>query len=333
MTEKSPDSETGYLDGVKPAGEGETNNPASPGRDEDASPKSMLEAVQAAVETKTEEGESSAPKEGQAGEAEVKPEMKAGEEPADKGETEDRDDQLPFHKHKRWQEVTRELKELRPLKVKAEAFDQLQQAMQQAGVTPAEADEAIELWRLMKTDPAGALKTLKPYVAKLESFTGESLPDDLKQAVDEGRIDEALAKQVAKDRGALNQTKAVQQQTQRATVEQTVGEARKTADSLWNDWKSTDPDFDALSASVQQGFKVRMLEAATQRQMVTPEKAREFFNSSLTEARAALRKLRPAKPEVKPVDPATGGSVPGAAKPSSMLEAIKQAADGRYVLA
>lgn len=342
MTEKSSDSEKGYLDGVKPgaasqdgnpadssAADQGADNPASPGRDEDASPKSMLEAVQKAVEpAEAKEGESSTPKEVQAEEAgaETKPDDKPGAD-----DEAGKDDQVPFHKHPRWVEVNKELKELRPLKQKAEAFDQLHQAMQTAGVTPDEADQAIELWRLMKTNPGEALKALKPYVTELESYTGEALPDDLKGAVDKGEISEELAKKVAKDRGDLRQTRAITERTTQDAARRQALAAKSAADRLWTDWQSTDPDFGALKDAVFKGVKLRVLEAQTQRKAMTPELARSMFNEALTEAREERRKLLPKRPEVNPKTPANSEATPGVAKPSTLLDAMKQGAAGTYV--
>jgi len=336
MPESPSSSEEGYLDGVKPtqeqaapeAADAGAANPDSPDRDEgtDAGPKTMLEAVQDAVKpAESEEGESSGPKEKVDEKVETAP-TKAEEKP-EAGTDETKDDQLPFHKHPRWQQVQGELKSARP---KAASFDKLQGMMVERGIAPDDVDLGIELAALIKHNPAEAVKHLAPLIDGLKAQIGETLPEDLLKAVDEGQITEELAKQSARERAAARQAKVTQERGGQEAAHDTVRRATATADALWTSWKTSDPDHETLSPSVLQGMELRILKARGAGKLVTPEMATSFFNESLTQAKANLRKLRPIKPEVdtKIVDSA---GTPSQAKPSSMLEAIRQGAAGTYV--
>lgn len=291
-------------------------------------PKSILEAVQAAAKTDKEEPSSSSDQDGEDGEDADPDKAKSEDDKSKDAEAkEGEEDQPPFHKHPRWKEVQQELKDLRP---KAEMADQLQGYMQQAGLSVQEVNAGFELMNLMKNDPAKALEQLQPYVQSLQSYTGERLPDDLRQDVEDGYITEERAKELARYRNETTHSKARAEQAQQETRQQQAQRQSQDISSAVSDWErswqQSDPDYATKQARVLEKIELKMLRGSQAPQ--SSQDAIKLCEDARKEVEQELSRFRPQKRQQTPVS--GQAQVASNPEPQSMQDAMRMAARGEY---
>ena len=140
--------------------------------------------------------------------------------------------------------VRDQLKQVEPIINDWRALDN---TCREAGITPQQFQEMLQVQVLLNTDPVKALPKLKSIVSELEGFTGDKLPDDLQQAVDAGELSVKYAKEVAQTRATtkfgtkkLEHDRATLAQQQQAKMQQELN----TSASTWEAAKrNTDPDY------------------------------------------------------------------------------------------
>lgn len=296
-------------------------------------PKSMLDAVKAAIEPPAAdakaEGDGSSP-DPDGGAKEADPDTaKAEEEP-------------PFHKHPRWQEMVKARKtaeaRVEELTPEVETFRAFKASVAEAGLQAPEIDSGFEIMRLMKTDPAKAYEKLKPYMDTLEAFMGNRLPDDIQARLDDGKIDAAAAQELARARAregfAQERSQADEAQRQRDAEAnerqalQTHLNACAAKVSEWETtWKASDPDYARKQPHVDaQLVKLNVTEGVPK----TVDEAVERVKKALKTVNDTFLPLARKTTEKRAVT--TGGSSAGNAAPApkSLREAVGQAAQGKY---
>ena len=292
------------------------------GDNQDANTGSLLEAVQRAA--KQEPSEQSSSSKGEEGEDADPDAAKEGED-ADQAK-EGEEETPPFHKHPRWQEVQRELKDLRP---KAQMADQLQGFMHEAGLSTQEVNAGFELMRLMKHDPAQALQQLQPYLENLQQATGDKLPQDLQQDVEDGYVSEERAKEIARLRANegryRQQSEAQRRQAEEAQFERYTADLSNAVSDWERQWQQSDPDYARKAPRVQERLELKMLKGGV------PSNTQEAIRLAEETRKEVERELAQFTPKRRPSTPVTGqGSVASRPEPSSMQEAMKMAARGEY---
>lgn len=169
----------------------------------------------------------------------------------------------PFHEHPRWKEIVSERNEL---KERAQSFETLarEQASivrycQENNVTVEQFQGMLEIAALLNNDPMKAYEKLKPIYETLTATSGDRLPDDLRQEVEDGLLSEERAKELARFRGQGNVWKA-QQQTFAQRQQQAAQTAVQQGLSSWQDSKfKTDPDFRPKSNQTDPDGKYEMV--------------------------------------------------------------------------
>ena len=251
-----------------------------------------------------------------------------GEKPAD-GETPAADDKLkdddvPFHKHPRWQELKRERDTFRQ---GHEQFEQIQGYMRSNSLDAQEVATGFEIMALMRRDPEAAYQKLQPYLQQLEMVTGRKLPEDLQKRVEDGVADEQTAREAALLRVETQRRNAEQQAAQQTQAQQTQAHQIQTIQSavgvVERELQSGDPDYARKQPFVMDRVRALILE----KQPRTPEEATAIVRQAHTEISDRLKPMI----QRKPVTTATSGnSAAGStAAPKSFAEAVRLAAAGK----
>ena len=163
-------------------------------------------------------------------------------------EADDEKGPIPYERFKevndKVSEYEAKVKEYEPL---AQAHQSIVNFCQENNISNEDFQQMLEIGRLIQVDPAAARKAIEPIWTALNGLTGETLPADLAQEVEDGTLTQARAKEIAKLRGthqfsnlqSQNTQKRLQQDQQRQFVN-SVQSAVKT----WSDTKVlADPDF------------------------------------------------------------------------------------------
>lgn len=258
-----------------------------------------------------------------------------GEGPDADGQTSERDAEdysdVPFNKHPRFQQV---VKERREFKVDAERYQNVQNFLDDNGLSAEEAADGLVIMALMKTEPVKAWQQLRPMVQKLLVAAGEVLPEDLAARVEKGELTQDAAMEISRANAAVASVNAktsfAQQRAQRKQEASQATELTSTAQTWVEDRQKKDPNFEAKSPLLQREI------AFLQRQEGRPDTV-EGVKDQLKRAYAAVNAAfkapapapapaaRPAapaaqKPAAKPaIKPITGGTVSGNARQAPVL--------------
>jgi len=311
---------------------------------EDENEPSFFDAISEAADPKSDEDKDAESKKDE--DADADGEAKAEGDDADKtkaedsegeGEDEKWEENVPFHKHPRWQQMVRERNEyrdqLQDFQQPAEQFRQIETFMESQGLNNQEVAQGFQIMALMKNDPAGALEALRGHIEGLEGFVGEKLPGDLQEEVDEGFITSDRAREIARLRNTsqFQADRAAEQEDRRAKdsqqqQRQQAQQKQRTAVDTWQqDITNRDADF-----KTKQPFVFRELALLAQQSPPRNEQeAVSLAQRAYDNVNAQMKNLTGRKPEIKPsINSDRAGANSGAGpEPSSFLEAVRQAAD------
>lgn len=271
----------------------------------DASATETQESLLDVVKNAANEGASPAPTDSAAKpliEPPATTTAEAGGEAA--GTTDEPDESLPFHKHPRWQKVLGERNEARleldTLRPAAQQHNEMLGFMERNALAPADVQKGFAIMAALKNDPAAAWELMKPYVENVQAHLGHVLPDDLRQRVDDGLVDEDTARETARLRNdaalraaraqhdAAASTQAEQDRRSQEAVEGVV-----TAVNAYVAGKVTDPDNGAIMPMLE-GEILRLQRAwtAQRKPFQTPAAATELTNEAYEGLRQRLRPAR-----------------------------------------
>ena len=151
----------------------------------------------------------------------------------------------------------RALAELRPA---AEGFEAMRSFVKEHGLEKDDINEAMEFARLLRSDRRTAYKEISRLHAHLAKEFGDSdLPDDLQAAVDEGRVSDDYARELAQARAMqVHETGRREQEKTRADAEAATRSHQEFVASITSalseyetDWRSKDPDYPIKQKLVQ----------------------------------------------------------------------------------
>jgi hypothetical protein len=227
-------------------------------------------------------------------------------------------------------ELEGHLAEIRP---KAEQFDKVMRFIEDAKLTTDEVNDAFDVAKSLKNeDFHGAYNRLKPIVDKLESLLGIQLPDDLVRDVNEGRLPEDRARELArtKSQAAIASSQAARRATEaeeqrRLQHHQGLQTRVQTAIADWETSKGrSDPDWKQKQSRV---MEIVELETARRERRDpnfawSPEEALKFAETALQRATDEIRRYAPKPKAITPITDVA--STRSSAPPTTALEAAKQ---------
>jgi len=300
---------------------------AAPSEDkQDAPPKSALDAVMKGMERERTAAVDKA--DGQQPESPANPDAKADQAKPEAG---DKQQQQPKPK-----DANTRIRELvhvnKRLGERAKNWDEFSGWVSGNGLTQDDVMEGLELMRLLRQNPTEAAKRLQPILEYVRPFTGEALPDDIQQMLDDGRMDERAARELAARRtqdsfrtqqDAETRQRVQQQQAQQrqhAEIQQ-HSKAVHTSVAQWeSQWRGSDPDYSKKQPLVSAKISHLMMTTGAP---PTPEAAVALAKRAREEVE---RELSSMLPRARSVNTPTGGSAqPTVTMPKSSLDAARQA--------
>jgi len=213
-----------------------------------------------------------------------------------------------------------------------EQFNAVQGFMQQNDLRQEDVVEALQIAAAFNRDPAQAMEMLKPKVDMLQRYTGEVLPDDLRERVEMGELGERDARELVR---ARNEAARTRQQTERERTQRDVQEREQqsqrvrnamatAADETQREIAASDPEYDQKAPFIQKELQLLIQQESPR----SAEDAMRLVRQAHQSVTDQLRRLQP-KPTIRrgPSGMDGGGSSSSAARePSSMSEAIAMAA-------
>lgn len=296
---------------------------------------SLLDAVKASLKPKTGASSASTDKDVQ------KPEGGAASEDEEPEPTADpTKEELARYHSKTRKQVTRLLDQRRDLETKvkdmtpdAEGFRKITAFINDSGMSKDEFNILCDVGRNMKQDPHRALEMLRPYVEKLLQVTGEALPADLKQQVDQGYLTEANARELARTR---SKNQVLEQRTQRATeadrqrqeqdrTQRHVGDVQGAISTWETGQAKNDPDWKLKQERIGNEIELEVRRNGFPK---TTAAAVELANKALERVNADMARFAPRKTNVQPL-PNAGSPRPVVTAPKTALDAVRQSLQRR----
>lgn len=268
-------------------------------------------------------------------EGEVEPEVEAAAEPTEQQQ----DEQLPFGKHPRFQQVIRERNEYRNMaeeyRPHADEYRKIEGFMHHANLQPQEVAQGFEIMALMRSDPFAARDRLMQYMQMLDQVTGNSgMAPDLEQDLARGYITEQRAREVNQLR---NRNLLTQQQMQERQVRQQEAQAQQAHSmniesqrQAVNAWEAEvakrDPDYSSIQSALKKEITLMALQDRPRNSEEAVALVKEAYENVKQEQRRWLRNARPSVRQS--VDSSMAGNSPSARpEPKSFLDAVLQAAE------
>jgi hypothetical protein len=252
----------------------------------------------------TEEGEARTPIEEEPEEDEAEPEKEKTEgEDDEEGETE----KLPFNDHPRWKQVLKERKDLKakleeanPL---AETARGLQRFCQENNVSQDELTDALQLAALAKRDVTAFRRVMQERLEGFDIALGTKLPADLQKKVDDGKIDEDGAKEIAQARIQAKHAQNGQQSAQQIAEQRLHRDIGVAVDAWEASLKKGDPSWDSRRDTLQDRFLALCRENPPR----NVQEAIQLAEKANTEVKKRFSKFAP-KPQKRKVLSSTGSS-------------------------
>lgn len=298
--------------------------PSTETQDQGAKPESLLDAVKSVFE-EGRGAKSPAAKE----DTTVRNSDEANPDAATDDGTEKAPKDDRFDKHPRFQELVSERNQLRE---NVQDYERIQSFMKANSLSVDDVSMGFRIMAAFRNDPAGAFEMLQPHLEVLQQFTGDKLPDDLSDRVQNGYIDAQTAKELAQRRNMdqLRQSRGREQQerqtheqeAQRMESQQRSQHDMGQAVAAWeNGIKLRDADYPAKAKLIETQYRV-LMQAAPPR---TQQEAVAMAEQAYAEVNEQTRAFRAVKPAIRGPK-STNSSTSAKAAPTSLKEAIALAA-------
>tara|TARA_X000000950_G_C13919966_1_gene662904 strand:+ start:9933 stop:10916 length:984 start_codon:yes stop_codon:yes gene_type:complete len=283
----------------------------------------LLSVVQNAIDPKESEETESQSDNKEETEQDVEPDStQETEENPPPAAAEESLDNVPLHLQPRFKEV---IAEKNSYKHGHEQYSKIQNYLKEMKLTAEETAQGLTIMGLMKNDPRQALEQLKPIMDNLQIATGERLPDDIKQKVEEGYLDEESAQELSMSRAeainAKNQNQQLVNEQQEMAKQDQLDEIGNAVTAWEENARQNDPDFDLKQDEVDDRVSALVREYG---RPSTIEQATEMAQTALDQVNDRYTKRNSNK---KPIRSLSGGKLGGSPvpEPKSLLEAVQNA--------
>jgi len=215
-------------------------------------------------------------------------------------------------------------KQVGALRPDAERGQAVARYMQASGVTPQEFADLQDAGALMKRDPAKAREVLLRHLDKIDTALGLKLPDDIREGVETGTIDEASASEFAKARAERDAYRAELEARERAAA----SAAMTAAVMGWEErTRRTDADLERKLPSIMREVELALTKRkAAGISVATPEEAVDIVQQAYAATEKMLAPFRRSATPV-PASPSSAASpaAPRGIQPRNSHEAAMQA--------
>jgi len=192
----------------------------------------------------------------------------------------------------------------------------------------------MDVAAMVNSDPAKAMETLKPILGQLQGFSGDILPQDLQELVDNNEIPLAVAKRLvaAESREKFGQGKAkmTEQQMQAQRHQQFVSELTNSMNSWLGSQKTSDPDFQPKKGESEPDgkFEFFLHKFKAEAEVVKPKNAQELValaDKVKTSLGSAFERMFPKAKATRTIH-SSRSTTSGNGAPKTLEEAIEQQA-------
>lgn len=230
-------------------------------------------------------------------------------------------------------EVERLTAEMEPVRAKAANFEALTSYLTENGISAKEANNALEITRLIKGHDYGrALEIVAPIYGELVRRTGGVLDNDLREDVRLGHITVERAQEIQRGRASeltareREQNRAAREEQSRQTAEQRryagfVDEVARDADAWAKEKADSDPDWNQKADLVAAQVNVIITAEGFPK---SKAEARKISERALAEVEKRIGAFRPKPTAINPARHTGSASARDLPPPKTALEALER---------
>lgn len=223
------------------------------------------------------------------------------------------------------------IKELQP---DADQYQKIQGYMEKFSLTTDDMVMAYDIVARLRNDPQSAFERLTPIYRKLCEMVGATLPDDLRERISQGFLDEKSARELAKARAAERLATDRAMREREGATKQSQTHVNVSIQQAVADWDthhtSNDPDFERLRPLVEDTARSIMVREGKAKDpdaaIVMLDRALKVVKDRLAPFRTNGHSPTPRSPNGTG-NPATEAVAP---EPKTMAEAAMQGLKGNY---
>lgn len=235
------------------------------------------------------------------------------------------EENIPFHNHPRWKEVMREKAQLAE---KAKHYEEISDYMRANGLTNDELAQGFEVMALMKNDPFKAKEVLNSHMSKLAQFTGDILPADIQEKLDNGFIEPDAARELASYRARSELSAKATEEYKAKIAQEAEAQTKQNMYQAVVDWESRvtmkDSEYRNKQALVTDRVKSIMQSTGNPK---SPEEAVKYVEQAYNEVNQRLGSLAGrSTPSRMPTSYNSSSSGNVAPQPRTLKEAVSWAA-------
>ena len=347
MTDSSSDAavvDAGPVDDATPAavpqeadkGQQTPDDKGTPSTPDKGEKPSMLDAVKTALKPKVDAAPASQTPDQKPPAEDPSKDTKDTPEDDDKPPSEEETKNWSARTQRRFRKLNSDVKArdqlLEQITPKAQQFDELDQFVRGAGLSPQDVQGTLRIAAQMRSDPVGAYNALLPLMAQLEETIGNVLPPALQQRVQAGYLTHedalALSRSTAHAQLAERQlqarTQAEQEQQRQRTTQDQVNRSVQSVEAWEQQRRQSDPDWHLKSEDIKSAVELEVLRRARKDPawIVTPEEALAISQEAEKQVTARMKQFIP-KPQPLPRDVVGGASPRSSTEPKSLIEAMR----------
>lgn len=225
--------------------------------------------------------------------------------------------------------------QVRTLAPASQQFEKLQSFMASHELDARSTANALRIAALVqgaingRVDPSAAVGELTQWMDQLRTLAGDALPADVQRALDDGAIDEAHAKEIARLRASQTTTARRAELDQAALNTQAAGAHANLVVSAVQAWeqavRARDPDYPRKAKLVETAAKSLRMERYGTALPPSPQHATALVQEAYDLVTKELAAALPARTEVRtPLNGAASSKSTVRAEPKTALEAAIQ---------
>ena len=241
-----------------------------------------------------------------------------------------KDESIPLGKVERFRQV---LEERKQYKEQVESLGKIQQDLasieqqaKQYGLTQDQVNNWYAMPVMLNSDPSKAIELLTDFVSELKARHGFDLPDDLRQKVEEGYIDEETARRVARSeaeaREAQRRREVDSEEAQRQAAIHRSQQITTAVNEFERSLRESDPDYGQKERFVRDRVRAIREERWIPE---SPEQAIAWVKEAVGDINEQFASLKPKRRETRAISGRSRSGSGKPAPPASMFEAVANA--------
>jgi hypothetical protein len=224
-------------------------------------------------------------------------------------------------------ELREQVRQYESMRPSAEIGHQLQSFAKEHDLSADDVGTVMQIAALLRHgDYEAFYRVISPYVRTAQEYLGVTLPNDLRERVQQGHMTEQAAREFARvrmDKQRVEQTRETEQaQFATQSLASTQDQVTRSVSAYEQRLAAADPDYKAKAASVRRMAQAMLFEKGGT--ITSVDEALAITKAAYDEVNATIRRQQPAPRATGHIPNGNGSTRSAQPEPKSMMEAALQ---------